>query len=62
MPENKKKPEKEKHRIIDCHESLLKILDKIREDVKYKTWEVVTPSYYEATEILAKKIDGAITI
>lgn len=51
-----------KHKTIDCHPSLLEILDKIREDVRYRTWDVVTPSYYEATKILAKKIEKSVTL
>lgn len=51
-----------KRKVIECHEDLLLLLDKIREDVKYKTWEVITPSYYDATEILAKKIAKTVAI
>lgn len=53
---------KEKRNVIECHPELLIILDQIKDKVKEKTWNVVTPSYYEATEILAKKIKGSLVI
>ena len=42
---------------IECHEELIKILDKIKSKVKETTWGVVIPSNYEATKILAQKVN-----
>lgn len=48
--------------VIECHEKLYKVLEKIKEDVKYKTWGAVVPSNYEATLILAEKLEKSIAI
>lgn len=56
------KKEERKPVIIECHPKLYKVLEKIKEDVKYKTWNAVTPSNYEATLILAEKLEKTISI
>lgn len=59
--EKEKKPER-KPIIIECHEDLYKFIEKIKEDVSYKTWGAVKPSNYEATHILAEKLKKSVVI
>lgn len=56
------KKEERKPVVIECHPKLYKVLEKIKEDVKYKTWGAVVPSNYEATLILAEKLEKSIAI
>lgn len=55
MMENNEENKREEHTILIG--SLLKsVLDKQKEIVNETTWGCINPSYYEAGEIIAKKI------
>ncbi len=56
MEQDNKKEERDPV-TIECHKRLMDILSKIKDSVKKTTWDAINPSNYEATLILAKKIE-----